>query len=80
MNTAKIIAVTKPLVEGIDTAEEFVAYTARVSNPSNQMNKETSSKLLRYCINNKHWSIFEQVSITSVSPFHGTNRQTVMKS
>lgn len=64
MNTAKIIAVTKPLVEGIDTAEEFVAYTARVSNPSNQMNKETSSKLLRYCINNKHWSIFEQVSIT----------------
>ena len=64
MNTAKIIAVTKPLVEGIDTAEEFVAYTARVSNPSNQMNKKTSSKLLRYCINNKHWSVFEQVSIT----------------
>ena len=64
MNTAKIIAITKPLVDGIDTAEEFVAYTARVSNPSNQMNKETSSKLLRYCINNKHWSVFEQVFIT----------------
>jgi len=71
----KIIALTQPLIENDNphpeqyhprnlTAEEFIAYTARVSNPSNQMNKETSGKLLRYCINNKHWSIFEQVSIT----------------
>ena len=64
MNTAKVIAITKPLIEGVETAEEFIAYAARVSNPSNQMNKETSAKLLRYCIANKHWSVFEQVSIT----------------
>jgi thymidylate synthase (FAD) len=64
MNTAKIIAITKPMIEGVDTAEEFIAYAARVSNPSNQMNKETSAKLLRYCIANKHWSVFEQVSVT----------------
>lgn len=64
MNTAKIIAITKPMIEGVDTAEEFIAYAARVSNPSNQMNKETSAKLLRYCIAHKHWSVFEQVSVT----------------
>jgi thymidylate synthase (FAD) len=64
MNTAKVIAITKPLIEGVDTAEDFIAYAARVSNPSNQMNKETSAKLLRYCIANKHWSVFEQVSTT----------------
>lgn len=62
--SVKIVAITKPLVDGIETAEEFVAYAARVSNPSNQMNKETSSKLLRYCIKNKHWSVFEQVFLT----------------
>ena len=64
MNTAKIIAITKPLIEGVETAEEFIAFCARVSNPSNQMNKETSGKLLRYCITNKHWSVFEQVFLT----------------
>lgn len=62
--SVKIVAITKPLIEGIDTAEEFIAYAARVSNPSNQMNKETSGKLLRYCIDHKHWSVFEQVFIT----------------
>ena len=64
MNSAKIIAITKPMIEGVNTAEEFIAYAARVSNPSNQMNKETSGKLLRYCITHKHWSVFEQVSVT----------------
>jgi len=63
MNTAKIIAVTKPLIDGIDSAEEMIAYTARVSNPSNQMSTETSDKLLKYCIRNKHWSIFEMVNV-----------------
>ena len=40
-----------------------VAYCARVSNPDNQENKETSEKLLRYLIKHKHWSPFEMVSI-----------------
>ena len=40
-----------------------VAYCARVSNPGNQENKETSEKLLRYLIKHKHWSPFEMVSI-----------------
>lgn len=63
MNTAKIIAVTNPLLEGINTAEDFISYTARVSNPSNQMNTETSERLLKYCIRNKHWSIFEMINV-----------------
>jgi len=64
MNSAKIISISKPLIEGIDTAEDFIAYTARVSNPGNQMNLQTSEKLLKYLIRNKHWSPFEMVSIT----------------
>ena len=64
MNTAKIIAITKPILDGIETAEDFIAYAARVSNPSNQMNTETSEKLLKYLIRNHHWSPFEMVSIT----------------
>lgn len=63
MNTAKLVAITKPIIDGIETAEEFVAYCARVSNPANQMNTETSPKLLKYCIRNKHWSIFEMVHV-----------------
>jgi thymidylate synthase (FAD) len=63
MNTAKIIGITNPLIEGVDTAEQLIAYAARVSNPSNQMNKETSEKLLKYCIRNSHWSVFEMVNV-----------------
>ena len=63
-NTAKIVAITKPTIDGIETAEDFIAYAARVSNPSNQMNTETSEKLLKYLIRNKHWSPFEMVSVT----------------
>jgi thymidylate synthase (FAD) len=44
-------------------AEEKVAYMARVSNPSNQDNKETAPKLLRYLMKNKHWSPFEMVNV-----------------
>jgi thymidylate synthase (FAD) len=63
MNTAKIVAITNPLIEGVESADKFIAYAARVSNPSNQMNTGTSEKLLRYCIKNKHFSIFEMVNI-----------------
>jgi thymidylate synthase (FAD) len=45
------------------TAEEFIAYCARVSNPSNQGSHDTSSKLVRYLADNHHWSPFEMASI-----------------
>jgi thymidylate synthase (FAD) len=51
------------MIDGIETAEDFIAYAARVSNPSNQMNTETSDRLLRYCFRNKHFSIFEMVNV-----------------
>jgi len=63
MNTAKIVAITNPLIGGVESADKFIAYAARVSNPSNQMNTGTSEKLLRYCIKNKHFSIFEMVNV-----------------
>jgi len=63
MNNAKIIAITNPLIEGVESADKFIAYAARVSNPSNQMNTGTSEKLLKYCIKNKHFSIFEMVNV-----------------
>jgi thymidylate synthase (FAD) len=63
MNIAKIVAITNPLIEGVESADKFIAYAARVSNPSNQMNTGTSEKLLRYCIKNKHFSIFEMVNV-----------------
>jgi thymidylate synthase (FAD) len=63
---AKIVAMTQPNMTetGCETAEEFVAYAARVSNPANQNNNETADKLIRYLIRNHHWSPFEMVSIT----------------
>jgi thymidylate synthase (FAD) len=47
-----------------DNLIEDIAYMARVSNPSNQHNTETSEKLIRYLIKHKHWSPFEMVSVT----------------
>lgn len=58
----KLVSITKPVIDGVNTAEELVAFCARVSNPSNQYNIETAPKLLRYLIKNKHWSPFEMVS------------------
>ena len=55
----KLISVTKPEVEGIDNAEDIIAYCARVSNPTNQMNTETAPRLLRFLIKHKHWAPFE---------------------
>lgn len=62
--SVKLISVSKPAVEGVENAEDLVAYCARVSNPSNQMNTETAPKLLRYLIKHKHWSPLEMVSMT----------------
>ncbi|MHA1657073.1 MAG: FAD-dependent thymidylate synthase [Candidatus Heimdallarchaeota archaeon] len=58
------IAVTKPLVKGIDDAEQLISFCARVSNPNNQLNTETADRLLKYCWDHKHVSIFEQAEMT----------------
>jgi thymidylate synthase (FAD) len=58
-----LVSLTKP--ENLDmTPEQYIVYIARVSNPSNQMNTDTSEKLLRYLIEHKHWSPFEFVDMT----------------
>lgn len=59
-----LVSITKPCIDGINTAEDLVSYCARVSNPDNQMNTETAPKLLKYLITHKHWSPFEMVSLT----------------
>lgn len=57
---ARLIGLTQPTIEArIPNSEGILAYCARVSNPSNQDNFDTAEKLLRYCIKNKHWSVFE---------------------
>lgn len=48
--------------QGIFNAQELVAYCARVSNPANQNNTDTSEKLIRYLIKHNHWSPLEMVS------------------
>lgn len=63
----KLVAITQPLIMVEDrqmSPEEFIVYTARVSNPNNQLNTKTSAGLLRYCMKHKHWSIFDQVDLT----------------
>ena len=50
-------------VGGLDNIQDLIAYCARVSNPSNQLNTKTTSKLLRYLIKHKHWSPFEMASV-----------------
>jgi thymidylate synthase (FAD) len=50
------------LEDGIEDVQDLIAYCARVSNPSNQNNPETSAKLLNYLAKHKHWSPFEMAS------------------
>ncbi len=59
----KLISYTKSEIEEINDLQELVAYCARVSNPSNQLNNETSEKLITYLIDNEHWSPLEMVNI-----------------
>lgn len=62
----KLISSSKPsrqlVSDGLYDAQELIAYCARVSNPSNQMNMETADKLIKYLIKHKHWSPLEMVS------------------
>ena len=60
---ARLISYSQPTdIVGIDDIQELIAFSARVSNPSNQMNKETNEKLLSYLMKHKHWSPFEMVN------------------
>ena len=62
---ARLIGYTQPAnMIGIDNAKDLIAYCARVSNPSNQLNTETGEKLIRYLIKHKHWSPLEMASAT----------------
>ncbi len=62
----RLVSYSKPteefLEDGISNVQELIAFCARVSNPSNQINNETSEKLINYLIKNKHWSPLEMVS------------------
>jgi thymidylate synthase (FAD) len=56
MHTAQLIHITPD-------AEDLIAYMARVSNPSNQTNTQTSARLIKYLIEHSHWSPFEMVNM-----------------
>ena len=62
----KLVSYSQPSndfkAEGLNNSQELIAFCARVSNPSNQMNKETSEKLIKYLIKHAHWSPLEMVS------------------
>jgi thymidylate synthase (FAD) len=74
MNNVKLVGITHPQIRiPVEDAEpgtfrllgpeSFIAYVARVSNPANQNNVETSERLLKYLVKNKHWSPFEMVHV-----------------
>ena len=62
----QLLSYSQPTAEfasqGIADAQELIAYCARVSNPANQFNTETSEKLIRYLVKHQHWSPLEMVS------------------
>jgi thymidylate synthase (FAD) len=62
----KLVSVTHPVLSDVSgfTPEELIVYIARVSNPSNQLNRETAHRLIAYLIKHKHWSPFEFVDMT----------------
>ena len=65
MNEVNLIALSKPTAyTDCCTAEQLVAYAARVSNPANQSNTKTAGKLVRYLIKENHWSPLEMVHMT----------------
>jgi thymidylate synthase (FAD) len=66
MMNVKLVSWSSPseemVAEGIEDVQDLIAYCARVSNPSNQHNKETSEKLINYLVDHKHWSPLEMAS------------------
>jgi thymidylate synthase (FAD) len=68
MTYVKLVAYSQPSLEfkthGLNNVQDLIAFCARVSNPSNQMNTKTASKLIKYLIKHKHWSPLEMASVT----------------
>lgn len=60
---ARVIGITAPVVDFIPDAQGIISYAARVSNPKNQHNFKTAEGLLKYCVEHKHFSVFETVNI-----------------
>jgi thymidylate synthase (FAD) len=64
--TVRLVSYSQPAAEfidqGLNDAQELVAFCARVSNPNNQFNSETSDRLIKYLIRHQHWSPLEMVS------------------
>jgi thymidylate synthase (FAD) len=77
--TERLVSVSQPVgefKEVADNALELIAYCAKVSNPANQANLESSNKLVKYLIDNKHWSPLEMVSVCiEVNPTRAIGRQ-----
>src|SRR6056300_1750839 len=63
----QLVSYSKPApgfeAEGVDDVQELIAFCARVSNPSAQINTETSEKLIRYLVKHQHWSPLEMVNV-----------------
>lgn len=76
-HNVSLIGLTQPsAITGCHTANDLIAYAARVSNPANQNNTETAPNLLKYLIKNAHWSPFEMVSLTmSITTTRDISRQ-----
>ncbi len=62
--TVKLIGITQPVIEGVSSPQELLAYCARVSNAANQLNHETGPKLIKRLLTHKEWSPLEMVSLT----------------
>lgn len=64
-SNVELVALSSPsAITECANANQFIAYVARVSNPANQNNKKSAPKLIRYLIENEHWSPFEMVHLT----------------
>ena len=63
MVSVRIVGVTQPVVDEIPDSEGLISYQARVSNPKNQSNYKTASRLLDYCMRHQHWSVFEMANV-----------------
>ena len=60
----RVVGVTQPVLDFIPDSEGILSYAARVSSPHNQGNFDTAAKLLKYCVEHKHYSVFETANIT----------------
>lgn len=75
------IALTKGLLEELDTTEKLISYVARVSNQGNQKNFETAGGLLKYCFKKKHVSIFDMANVVlEVETTRSISRQMIRHS